>query len=1122
MALPLNGSDLGITKAQVAGLSLPEGVHPSGLSRFQRELSEQREVTQIGIDEEGSHCKCNALVLGFLALAAAGGAAWLFLSSGQGAFVPALMLCSVSTGFVIALAVTSILSSRRQKDLETQLQQQANGTASFDEILQAMEQPEVTGDSIKTIMGRLEEDQRRGFMREVFKIYAEREILAPDQQKVFNAIMADPSAIALITERPSAITVLRNIDPQSCSDDLLTSLIRLIKAPDSEEEASLIAKIPAANVQSYLDALREPEHTAYKRAFLEHMPSDTPLALVKELLLFPNSEQDALIFARHPLAVTAKAQAERGRAFALRMLKHLPPDNQPQLLETLLKVAGAPTSVAGEQILLRHPIALSHLIAAGGEYGISCLRFAVQDLALAEAIVIPQKDADMSVFARQPKTLALLAQTLPKWFFPEVVFSIFSRMKKPEQILFLQALAEAKLGSLERSRSQLVVAYILDHLLTKEFVAQYDLIPDFTIPQDFKDLMNEFSRWPEQVAERLFVKDFGEPSSLAHHPLIMRLLLESMSVENQEVCVQHAADLLSVQKGAVDLYTNWLSKQEVPHWLSRIVAHSPGVLAQVLCRTENVEILTNGTVIFSTMTPEQTALYYQKYLEHFIAHYEAMVFDRRIVTPELTAGLSQQICYLDAHPEWMTTAENRSIAKRYFELFVNAEIDEPILQTRLMAQYPDLFISFRVSLGGVEAAIPGYRLATISPVFERMLSARMREAQQQKVVLDDPEIRISSEEAQSFVDYLTTGKVKDGEENILALSHLAHRYEIWHLSALCTLRIREFLAQDVSNLKHVLDTAVGCGLWDLSCLCVEFVSKNRADSFISNHASNPHIPKSVRKLLQYGMSCSDHGFTVTYQPGPQVVMHSEQFGRYLSVPNNLRHVHLQNLTPSINQLNELQQLIIPTRWSAATCTLALDKVLSSYQEERKDFVKIFLQVAEETLAPGSLASVTFARTLTVYTLAHQQNKMALAAACLNRLKMTLATSELLHVLQAAQNYGLTDLTCICLGFAAQHCEDADILALAKSENVSEELQKILQLGINCGKLRIEISGHEGKHQVVVKQTARRDNQAALDALDDLHKVMKISHLQTEEYAFTDTLRSHMGYLGVEISYLRSA
>ena len=71
--------------------------------------------------------------------------------------------------------------------------------------------------------------------------------------------------------------------------------------------------------------------------------------------------------------------------------------------------------------------------------------------------------------------------------------------------------------------------------------------------------------------------------------------------------------------------------------------------------------------------------------------------------------------------------------------------------------------------------------------------------------------------------------------------------------------------------------------------------------------------------------------------------------------------------------------------------------------------------------------------------------------------------------------------------------------------------------MKCSELEIRVTGKIGEHHVCVKDIKRIRTQAeeekVLEVLQELHRIMKITHLKAESVTFTRTLQSEMKYIG---------
>ena len=1012
---------LGITKDQQAKLHDDQNVgHFSGIFKYQSKLSKQYKISKIGIEKEGTHRKCHVLFLGFFALAAAVGAVWLFAYHCQnGGLIPALCLCTISISFVVAIAITSVLSSKHQKSLEHQFETYIQGHVQCEEILQAMERPQVTVNTIKTVISGLKVDQRSEFLKAIYCTKPQK--LVTGKQKVLEALATDPELISIIQEQGSdfAWTMLRYSDSQS-PDELLECLMRkinllnasketihtftalindkgrtfalrvfryvewaryssllfdgfmrLIKDPKSAEEAAQLAHHPFA-ILNYANSLSQHEQTLYKHAFLRYTLADTPDSLVPLLLDLPQSEDEALILARHPRAVAA--QAKENRRFALWMLNLLPPDYDLDLLEKLIPSV---ITKSAAQIIRRHPKACSHLISELTPLGDKAAAD-ICSLLTAQDVLSPDKTGVCPVRDRYPYNtddVGIFAYLLMHASFESFKLSTLERIYEyfscsfsftpKKQNLFLQELYDACTNYEACTRSEAIVSYIMQHSLTQDILDLRHGCPSF---------VDELVRWPKLIAEYIFGSDFeGDGSQLYNSPFFRYLLLFKMLPSDQNIFAQYVAAGLNRRPDTANTYIKWLVQQECPSIFFAIMAHSPEVLAQVLYGTEQPKDLdliemNHATKSIATMTEEQKSLFDQKYLMLFLPKYERMIVNHSGVSKELERQLLLHIRFLDAHPEWVS--QNPILAKKYFEFFMDIESPEPELLSRLMSKHPPLFTPIQVTCNGINTTLPAFRLIKLSPFFERVVNSGMGESQNRMIELKDPH---DVEVARSFIHYLQRGVIEDGEENILALAHLAQCYEMNHLSNLSTQLIDAILKDGnyletilkvpnyypnfmwlhmveanlnlINYLEIVLEAAVKYQLWDIRLVCIKFISKNSRGIAFSDLAKNRLLDDPIKQFLDFGLNCKNQGITVSYSNSSEDIKKTNQFGHYRAFRKPKRCVKLEKFI-SIEDLDKLNQHILPEEWSIGSHVLAQQFAQSALKADRQDFLAIFLQVLD--------------------------------------------------------------------------------------------------------------------------------------------------------------------------------
>lgn len=119
--------------------------------------------------------------------------------------------------------------------------------------------------------------------------------------------------------------------------------------------------------------------------------------------------QDALLAVRHADVQTALA-----------LLDHLPSDHDAELVQTLLQIVETPMAPEQAEICMRHPQALTHLIAQNEEYAGSFRELVKQH--------------------PSARAFALLVQALPSAFKPQTIFVVYATWTREKQNQFLQEL----------------------------------------------------------------------------------------------------------------------------------------------------------------------------------------------------------------------------------------------------------------------------------------------------------------------------------------------------------------------------------------------------------------------------------------------------------------------------------------------------------------------------------------------------------------------------------------------------------------------------------------------------------------------------------------------------------
>lgn len=111
-------------------------------------------------------------------------------------------------------------------------------------------------------------------------------------------------------------------------------------------------------------------------------------------------------------------------------------------------------------------------------------------------------------------------------------------------------------------------------------------------------------------------------------------------------------------------------------------------------------------------------------------------------------------------------------------------------------------------------------LAASTPYFRAMFGGRLRESQQQEVVIND----VKSDTLRILVDYIYTGVACVNEDNVEAVLAAASLLQLEHVAAICSRFLLDHL--DVANCLGIRALADMLGLSDL---------KDGADNFVERH-----------------------------------------------------------------------------------------------------------------------------------------------------------------------------------------------------------------------------------------------------------------------------------------------
>lgn len=1124
--------DLGITKGQLAAW-ITEGADPGfdGLPIFQNELLPQYKVSQEGIKKEGTQLKCNVVFLSFLTLVAAAGATWVFLTQGQPGVDAAVCLSLISVGFVIATVVTVILAQHKKKDFEHQFEKQIDECVPLKTILRAMEDPEVTPATIQTITTRLEESKRKAFICEAYAVYGQPQALSPRQEKVFKALMVNPEASELVSDRSLALKLLTYHDPNSAVS--VDVLVRAIGMPLSVEEVNLIMQHPVA-VKAHVESLSEAEARTYRMAVLEHIAVDAPHVVT--FLTPPDSQEEAITYAHHPQAVEAYAkEQQKDRVFALRMLRFLPKDCQPALLSKLMKLARTPQTGDGLKIFNIHPIAFSKILSEDPAFVRSYLQIANTEAKTSahiptDGIEAPKNPDEIASFAQQPKVLAKMALQSPIWFNSSIVFSVFSTMQIAQQIEFLEGL------NTHNPQCTAIVDFIMEQLLVENYVNRYETVEESIFPVPLKKLFNQFGRWPLLVTKHFFEKNFGTNKSLLQQKIFAKTFFLSMSEPDRERYVMMAADCLAKQSNAPVVCTHWLAEKPFQEWLTPILSISPSLVAHALCSIESKTAIKRCKLIVSKMSLDNLETYEHKLMEHFLVHYQKMVFNERKVSPSLTARLIERLTYLLKIPEW--AQKFPEMAKRYIQLFVNADLKNKALENELMAKHKALFELYTVSFNGHHEQVPACHLAALSSTFfAKHLHSGMHGKGEKCILLDDPQIASLDTDpskpkiAETFIHYLKTGELIGlNENNMLALSDLAHHYEMGHLSSLITLQIQPLINLD--TFKVILESAVENQLWEVMTLCLSFISDNHKDQAVQTYAHNPihNHPQAnplIRQALHCGLNAAKLGITFFYKRPDAGVQETARFGKLVSIPMGKRQVHLSRAM-KLDSLQEINELVCPTVWSTAKGVDALkmalesDHVLKDQMANR--WIPIFLQCAEEGFKPEDVLRFDVETAALLYGWACQYRNEKLATALFLHIKDTMQMKDLPILLHAAHKHQLKDLKLILTIFISQNHTHGDMPSLkdkfdfkgikGMNSPISAEILRTIETGIEFGKQEMELTYHpSGEIHVLLKHFDAVNRDTVLSLLRELHQIKPITHLQGKDHRIFNFIQLETQFLG---------
>jgi hypothetical protein len=939
-----------------------------GLGQFKKEAEALHKFKHLSLQEIGCHCKCYAVFFGVLALLAAAGGTWVLVGHIQHHMFISSLLGGVALVSLAAVVVRLLLSARKQQMLATELNQFDNEEIPIETVREHMEERDVDANSIQAVVNHLEGSSRVELVAHIRAVYLSpnrEKPLTDAEKKVFYSVLRDPSSYSQICDTINngllALLILSRLD-EECPGFFLAFLLQTIGALHNvkwegsgnsvHKGCAILAKFPGA-LQDYINTLGEKNQVTYAGFFLIFVTSDTPLGLILyclNLISNPNSEERACLCSRHPQAVIARAQNDR--KFALAMVQYLPSDKDVPLLLQLFQSIGAPHTREGAEILERHPEILK--MVAGSADALSYCKFLLDKVT--PDIRLPREAPQIAALAQDPLALARLAIGRATWFTPEGVYLIFQEMSESNQISFLNALEQQTISDPSTStKGNAVVQYILQNHLTSEFVDKFRYIIDPRgIASGYCKLLQAFGKWPTLLAKRLFTEDEAS-ESLISKPHFLNLCFQQLSPDNQQICAEHVAQ--SFATNASRILSSSLSNDE--YWINQIMRCSPDLLAQILCSTEIGDSQqAQREALVNSMSPENQKVFRLKYIEYFKDCYEKHVFaDTPNNRSYWTKGLIKSMHYLHAHPEWVE--KNPQGAQRYLELFINAEISENGLMNTLLCRHPSLVKMYEMVFKNFTVEVPLYRLLTLSSYFEKLLKMLQSNQKNRICLQEDVGVDVDVSTAQTFLHYLSTGDVECTGENVLALSQLAHKYELWQLAAQCTTWIQEEVLltldfhddNDVQSFNRILDAAISWDLWDLRCACLVFImqkgeleplkellkqseTKQRRRFKFKEDARAEEYANFVALCIKCMSGCK---ISMSYTPKQKIVCHSSVFGDFLYYSQNLRLPRISDGSrlPEFACIQAVEAFCRPIRWHVLSL-VAARLCCKAYQEKKFD------------------------------------------------------------------------------------------------------------------------------------------------------------------------------------------
>lgn len=435
---------------QLAGMEDASGTC-KGLPTFAKQIVDCSQVIQLKIDGVSTASRCNGFVLGFLALAAAGGATALLIY-GHGPshleyFVPGIIVGALTLGFTLWLGILLLRASRQKEELKANLESQRN--ERIDLRIMLAELLNAQAEQIQSVMKKLTGTRRCKLIEAVLGDYLgqDKPKLRTKQKNVLDAFVAYPNE--LITQinagdRIRALGLLKSIKPENMTDPILKALYTKIGAPTNQAEAILLNMYPetlylsdpthifAVLIQLDVNDIEwEKINKALAMKLLEVAPVNQNLEIITLLfwkLEAPFTQKEENLFVRHPQALIHLIDQDNcqfyvayprimlalinvgDRKLAIALLKKIAPEALTDVyLDALFEKIGIPQNQKEEELLAKYPKALLRMKQADAATKLKYTALKQidpdQEMDLMKGLRAPISPDEACIVLRHPKSI---------------------------------------------------------------------------------------------------------------------------------------------------------------------------------------------------------------------------------------------------------------------------------------------------------------------------------------------------------------------------------------------------------------------------------------------------------------------------------------------------------------------------------------------------------------------------------------------------------------------------------------------------------------------------------------------------------------------------------------------